>query len=398
MSKRLGEALMERGRITADQLEFALRNQLMLGGHLGTCLIELGFTDEDTIGFTLSALLRVPYATRGMLADVPEGLIRLLDKRVVEECRVVPFEAKNRSLDVAMVNPRDLPMLDEIAFASGMKIVPWVAPEVRIVEAMERYYDIPRRVRYVAICRSMDRVEFEKSRQKATGAPPAPPVELEPRQKNPPAIDVGTEFGYGRSWVEIADELAAKDPSLQADYGSDGDADAEPPADLEGLAERLCRANGKDDIARVVLDFATRDVERVALLAVRGDEARLWDARGIEIGEAADAPLRITTDGILGHVSGQEHYRGPLGPDPLNLRFYAWLGIDAPVEILLVPIHLNDRLVAILYGDGAEGGRIEGETEDYVRLARMLGLALNAVILKKKIRGIGSLADPHSRG
>ena len=62
MSKKLGQILIDRTAITDDQLETALRNQLMLGGHLGTCLLELGLVDEKKLGDALVAAIRVPYA------------------------------------------------------------------------------------------------------------------------------------------------------------------------------------------------------------------------------------------------------------------------------------------------------------------------------------------------
>src|SRR6185436_16473348 len=60
-------------------------------------------------------------------------------------------------LDVAMIDPKIPKALEELREASGFAIRSWIAPEVRIFEAMERYYDVPRRVRYVTLCRTLDR-------------------------------------------------------------------------------------------------------------------------------------------------------------------------------------------------------------------------------------------------
>lgn len=393
MSKRLGEVLIERGRITAGQLELALRSQLMLGGHLGTCLIELGYVDEDTVGFALSALLKVPYATRAMLAAIPPALTRIVSKKLVEECQAIPFEAKDKSLGVAMVDPRNLPLLDEVRFASGMKVVPWVAPEVRIFEAMETYYDIPRRTRYIAICRAMDRFAEDKAAGRATAPSPAvpPPAASDRAAASAAFVDLGVEYGYGRSWVEVAEELYVKDPTLgirrEPDAGPAG-----PPADLEQLAERLCDAKDKDAVARQVLGFAGGALGRAALLSVRDDRIRLWAAHGFD-GSSPAPPFQLATSGVFDHLLGQDHYCGPAGDDPAELRFFAWLGIERPAEIVLVPIHLNDRLVAFFYGDGGPEGTIGADPDDYRRLGRMIGLALNGVILRKKLLAAASPAE-----
>jgi len=50
MAKKIGEILIARGKLTRRQLETALKAQLIYGGHLGTCLIELGMIDETTLG------------------------------------------------------------------------------------------------------------------------------------------------------------------------------------------------------------------------------------------------------------------------------------------------------------------------------------------------------------
>lgn len=155
MAQRLGQVLIDRGLITASQLELALRNQLSLGGHLGTSLLELGLVDEEDLGDVLADTLRVPYARPKMFRRVPGAVVRALPERVVAEYRAVPFREHDKTLDVAMINPRDLPAIDALTFASGCRISPWVSPEVRILEAMEKLYDIPREIRYIVIGRSL---------------------------------------------------------------------------------------------------------------------------------------------------------------------------------------------------------------------------------------------------
>ena len=396
MSKRLGEALIERGRITAEQLELALRNQLMLGGHLGTCLIELGYADEDTVGLALSALLKVPYAGRTMLSGIAPALIRILPKKIVEECQAIPFEAKDKSLGVAMVDPRNLPLLDEVRFASGMKVVPWVSPEVRIVEAMETYYDIPRRTRYIAICHAMDRVSEEKKAGRAPAPAHAKPPASAPRTPAPSAafVDLGSEYGYGRSWVEVAEELAVRDPAFVMRRDPGATRPAGPAHDPAELADRLCLAEDKDAIARDVLDYVASSCARAALLAVRGVEVRVWDAHGFDAPQPGAAAFPIATNGIFDHLLGQDAYCGPAGSDPAELGFFAWLRIEPPAAIALVPIYMNDRLVAFFYGDGGPDGPVEGVPDAFRRLGRMIGLALNMVVLKKKIRTAGAAETP----
>jgi hypothetical protein len=386
MSKKLGQILIERGVITQAELEIALRNQLMLGGHLGTCLLELGLVDEHLLGTTLAETLKVPYAKSEVFLRADEFAVRSMSKSVVEEYHAVPFRRSGKALDVAMIDPRDLPAIDALAFASACKVVPWVSPEVRIFEAMERLYDIPRRMRYIVISRSLSPIGSAIARE--TVRAPASAPAIEPQSKHRDATDHGAEYGYGRSWVEIADELASKSGTPRA--ATDHDAG--------DLASRLCRANHKDEISQVVLAHALKTMKRAMLFVVKGDDIALWDSAGFD---AALDPAAFGTIGlrgltILDHLLGHEHYLGPLGDSPEHREIYVRLDVPAPVEVLLVPVHINDRLVALLVGDGGSEGRVEGDPREGLRLARMLGLALNLVIFKKKIRNLGSFAGQAS--
>jgi hypothetical protein len=384
VSKKLGQTLIDRGAITADELECALRNQLMLGGHLGTCLLELGLIDEEILGTTLAETLRVSYARPQDLLRAEEIAVRSLSKHLVEEYEAVPFRRSGKSLDVAMINPRDLPAIDALAFASTCKIVPWVAPEIRIFEAMERLYDIPRRMRYIVISRALTptgaAIARDVNRQNSESKPASQP-EPNPRSTY---SDQGAEYGYGRSWIEIADELAAKSVPH-------GDA---PGNDVNSLASQLCRVNDKDEIAHAVLAHALKTMKRAMLFAVKGDDLALWDSAGFDakLDAAAFGTIGIRSLAILDHLLGHDHYRGPLGDSAEHREIYTRLNVPAPVNILLVPIHINDRLVALFLGDGGPEGQDLGDAREGLRLARMLGLALNVVIFKKKIRSLGSLA------
>ena len=401
MAKKIGEILIEKGLLTQAQLEAALRNQLILGGHIGTCLLELGFVDEEQFARTLAEALDFPYASTEKLRGSPVAARRLLSKALVEEHQVVPIDLQGQTLHVAMVDPKNLLLVDALAFASSCKIVPWVAPEVRIVEAMELLYDIPRRHRYIAIAQASRRSPM--SGEGTSEVPPSPHGEeiyLSGTATEPSGDSSGAEFGYGRSWLEIAEELCgtAPDGTDSAENAAEPAAPAiEPLADsilLVQLSERLCRADDKEEIAAAALQWASRTAARVLLLAVKGSEARVWAASGFPAGvTAVESPrFEILRGGIFDLLLGNPYYRGPLPREPRYLRLYETLGTESPSEVFLAPVHLHDRLVALFLADGGAAGRVEGGALEYLRLARMLALSLNALLLKKKVREIASVA------
>ncbi|MFN7940562.1 MAG: hypothetical protein U0X73_03115 [Thermoanaerobaculia bacterium] len=138
--KRLGEILEERGRITREQLLRALRNQKVVGGKLGTCLLEIDALPEEALLAALAEQNGVPFATPDDLRGIPDEVTHLIPAKIARRILAVPFRSGGTQLSVAMVNVKDLSAQDEIAFVSGRRARVHVTTEVRIYEALEKYY------------------------------------------------------------------------------------------------------------------------------------------------------------------------------------------------------------------------------------------------------------------
>ncbi len=213
---RIGEALLEKGLITPEQLSMALRDQEILGGHLGTCLIELGFVSEEALGQTLGELQNMRYASWADLSAAPEDAIDSVPRDLVEKYRVVPILLEDRTLHVATVAPRTLSALST---ATGKRIVPWVAPEIRILQAMEMHYSIPLQPRYIKLRNQLDaggrQIALADEPGKSDGENSCPGdaattvVDDTPWLSAPDGEDAGgaADFGYGKSWREIAESI-----------------------------------------------------------------------------------------------------------------------------------------------------------------------------------------------
>ncbi|HEX9022692.1 MAG TPA: hypothetical protein VF799_02530 [Geobacteraceae bacterium] len=149
MSVKLGELLVEAGLLTQAQLEATLKNQVIYGGRLGTNLIELGYLPEEDLARFLSKKLELPCATSEQLMSVPPDIIKLIPKEVAEKYRVIPLGRDKKRLTLAMLDPADLSVIDAISFITGFFISPLIAPELRLVMALEKYYGVKRDVRYI---------------------------------------------------------------------------------------------------------------------------------------------------------------------------------------------------------------------------------------------------------
>ena len=158
--KKLGELLVEREWVTRDQLTQALRHQQVFGGRLGTCLLELTLLSEDRLTKALSDQLGVPAVTQDDLRVIADNLTEQVPAKLACRLRAIPFERFGNALSVAIADVRDLQAQDELAFVTSKRLKVHVAPEVRILEALEKHYNCTAEPRYSRIWDRLNRAKY----------------------------------------------------------------------------------------------------------------------------------------------------------------------------------------------------------------------------------------------
>jgi hypothetical protein len=164
---KLGQVLVARGWITIQQLTRALQNQQGVGGRLGTCLLETDAITEEILFKGLSEQLGVPAALPEDLRGIPEEVLTLVPEKLARRCRAVPFRLNGGRLDIALQDPRNLSCQDEIAFACGKRVKVFVGSEVRMSEALERYYREDCPSRFGVLLDRLNRARFLWNRPEA---------------------------------------------------------------------------------------------------------------------------------------------------------------------------------------------------------------------------------------
>ena len=138
---RIGELLVRQGRIDELQLQSALAHQARWGGRLGRAVVHLGFLDEATLLESLSEQLETPCITIGDRPVAPD-VLALVPPRLIRSRKVLPLarlkESRRGPLVVALSDPGDLAVLDEIGFASGLDVRPALATEADLDQAIAR--------------------------------------------------------------------------------------------------------------------------------------------------------------------------------------------------------------------------------------------------------------------
>jgi len=148
---KLGEALVKAGLITEKQLNDALERQVVFGGRIDTNLVELRFIDDAKLALFLGKFLNLPTVSPDMINSISEDVISFLSKETVEKYKVLPFKMERHTLHVAMLNPKDMKVVDDLRFVTGHEIIPYVITELRLLNALEKYYGIQKKQRYISI-------------------------------------------------------------------------------------------------------------------------------------------------------------------------------------------------------------------------------------------------------
>jgi type IV pilus assembly protein PilB len=137
---KLGEVLVKSGAIDADQLQRALHEQGSLGLPLGETLVKLGYLTEETMRQALCLQLNLPYLDLDRL-NIDAGLARLINRSYATRHHLVPLARVADTLTVAMDDPSDLMVTDELTRSTGCSIRVVTSSLQSIEEAITRLYE-----------------------------------------------------------------------------------------------------------------------------------------------------------------------------------------------------------------------------------------------------------------
>ncbi len=137
---RLGDLLMREGLITQEQLNQALGEQRNTGQRLGYILVKDGFVREIEVTKMLARQYRVPAVDLSRF-EVDPKLVKLVPSEVALKHTVLPLKREGRTLTVAMAEPTNVQVLDDLKFITRFDIFPVIAGEYTLRNAIERYYE-----------------------------------------------------------------------------------------------------------------------------------------------------------------------------------------------------------------------------------------------------------------
>jgi hypothetical protein len=143
---RLGELLVSAKLISQGSLDEALAIQKRDGRRLGTILVEQGFVSEAHVTQLLGQQLSVPWVSLHHI-DLTPALLALVPAELAERCCLIPIHLRKvrglgNVLYVAMDDPSNRQVVEEVAQTTGLPIRTMIAPPSDIRAALYREYGV----------------------------------------------------------------------------------------------------------------------------------------------------------------------------------------------------------------------------------------------------------------
>ena len=141
--KRLGDQLVEAGMITEEQLQKALDEQRNTKAKLGETLMSMGFMTEESFAKFFSENMGYALVTPDELKDYDPKAVEMITDELVRKHEILPFAFDPENINVvkvAMSEPNNLGMIDDMEMASGMTVEPYYCPQKIISLQLDKIY------------------------------------------------------------------------------------------------------------------------------------------------------------------------------------------------------------------------------------------------------------------
>ena len=351
MKKNLGQLLVEKGLVDAKVLGEALQRQVIFGGRLGTNLLEMGAVSEEALMSLLALQYNIPYAEPHYFEEIPREVLDSVPKELLSKHLIVPLKVDGNRITLAMADPQKLDIVDEVAFQTNLVVQPVVASEVRIVEALDRFYNIKREARYIVVS---EKVADEQKRLSL------PVEETAPQQ------------------IEEADLLELTEEDMEA-YD---------PFDVTDVNEAFFSIRNRDEVAHTVISTSLRFMDDAFMFILKGDQALGWMLGGSAKPVVDFGTLAVPVDfqNVLFSMRESRKLERFNGVEIFESnQWIKELSLMVPKEVLICPLVVKKHMVSALIGFSFKSHITDEEAAFIVRVMQKASVAFEVLIMKSRI-------------
>ncbi len=382
---------MRDGRLAEGDLERVMLRQSKEGGRLGSLLVAEGLIDAETLTVYLGLELGIPIANAETFERCKRSAVLLLTPEQAGRFRCIPIVIQGQTLIVAVDNPLDMQLLEEISRATGYRIIPRVAPEITLYTYLERFYGLPQPYPFAQISARPPSAPAAAA-GKNLPAPPLPglpPKVAEPTAAPNPAPELRDGPAPRPVRLDSEDgealELDADDLIEELEADEEETADVAPPATptpvdpetpppqivrpepltQEAALKLISETSRRSDIADAILAHASQLFEVASLLLVRDNMAFGWKGfgPGLDTDRIETLLIPLSTTSMFKTALGEErHFRGHAFSSSLHNHWFRVLRTPTPKVSIVVICSIGKRIVNLLYGH-TEGGEDLDDSE-----------------------------------
>ena len=139
MASTIGDVLLKEKILTAEQLKTAQDFQKKHDILLSSAIVSLNYVSGEEMAQGLSRQLGYPYIDLDQFEVYPD-VISLITADTAKKSLIMPIHRIRSFLTLAMVDPTDMDVIEDIRFRTGLSIQPVIASESSILNAINKYY------------------------------------------------------------------------------------------------------------------------------------------------------------------------------------------------------------------------------------------------------------------
>ncbi|HVY27593.1 MAG TPA: response regulator [Polyangiaceae bacterium] len=254
--KQLGKILLRQRALSPEELERALAENR--GGRLASRLAASGAISDVAALKALSEQHGIPGIDLAQVCLKLDDL-ELLPREIAEKHLILPVLVRDDRLFIAMANPREKKVIDELEFVTGKKVYPYVALEGPLSHVIEEAYDRKARGEdhYIG-----PNCPEETRRKLGIGAEPAegnelPPLETHARPLDAPGVVVDDEV-EALSRKEDVEETGFGETSPELSVVTDLPEHDSSPAATEASGKTILVVDDETEIRKMLVRLLTR--------------------------------------------------------------------------------------------------------------------------------------------
>ncbi len=285
----IGKILVEKKKINQDGLGQALEHQHRDGGRLASQLLDLGLAGEEDLLLALAEQQGVP-AVDLAGSIIALRFLDLIPEEVASKNNIMPLRVDEDRVLLAMSNPDDQSIIDEIHFITGKKVDPQVVLEARVKNVIREAYALRKRDA------SLDFYRGERSSVHEDKADPDGYLAVLSNQLPEPDVQIDPDEDLISIEVDLGDEVAAiSKPASLEEKSQDLILVVDDEEDIVRMLEKALKAEG------FAVDSATRGLEALQKVKALGPSLVLLDAMLPEI-HGFEICKKIKSSKRFGHI------------------------------------------------------------------------------------------------